>query len=128
MGCTKFPCQFQLPGVYVHGDDRVCSSEARPLDRSVADSAASEHRHRVTTTHLTRVHRRSQPGHDTAPDEAGSLWPGGGIDLGGLSGSDQRLFGKGTYAQCRRQRLAVKGHLLGGVVCLKAVPGPTTPT
>ena len=48
-----------------------------------------------------------------------------GRHLGALPGGDERLLGEGADAERGRQRHAVEGHLLRGVVGGEAVPGPT---
>nr|WP_310270339.1 hypothetical protein [Haloactinomyces albus] len=80
------------------------------------DAAAADDRHRVTTGDLTSVDRRSDPGHDPAAEQPGHRGPRGRIDPGALPGVHQGAFGKRADAQRRRQRRAVQGHRLGGLV------------
>ena len=64
---------FELPGVEIHGDDRVRARQPGPGDRGVAHAAATEHGHRVVAADVAGVRRRAEAGHHAAPEQ-----PGGG--------------------------------------------------
>ena len=94
----------ELPVVDVDGDDRVRAGEPRAGDRGVADAAAAEHRDAVAAADVAGVHRRAEPGHHAAAEQAGGLGPGAGCHLGRLARGDERLLGERADAERGRER------------------------
>ena len=100
-----------------------------PGHRRAPHPAAAEDGHRVAAADLTGEHRRPEPRHHTAAEQADRLGTGAAVDLGALAGGHQRLLGEGTDTERGRQRGAVgQRHLLGGVVGGEAVPRPAPAT
>ncbi len=112
----------ELTGVDVDRDDGGRADEGRARDRGVADAATADHGDGVAPPDATGVHSRSETGHDTAAQEAGSAGRCGRVDLGALTRRDERLLDEGTDAEGGRERRTVgQSHLLLRVVGVETV-------
>ncbi len=116
------PVEFFL--VTVDGDDRRRPRQAGPGDRSIPDTAAPDHRHRITAGDVPGVHRRTEPGHHPAAEQTDHRRIGVRVDFGALAFVDEGLVGERTDPQRRREFGAVgESHLLRRIVGVEAVPG-----
>ena len=103
----------ELPVVDVDGDDRGGAGEPRAGDGRVADAAAADDGDGVAAADVAGVHGGAEAGHHAAAEQAGRRGLGGRVDLGALTGGDQRLLGEGADAERRVKLGAVgEGHLL----------------
>ena len=92
--------------------------------RGHADTAASEHRDRLTLPDVARVGGGAVSGHHAAAEQPGGSRVDARVDLRALAGRDQRLLGEGPDAQGRAELGAVgQRHPLRGVVGAEAQMG-----